>query len=80
MKKYEKDLLIGTCLTLFGIILLLVIQFNMVLSWSVMIVGKIIVILSAMEYVDYRRAVKGVDLNGDNQFRKAVRKLRRKRY
>ncbi len=80
MKKYEKDLLMGTFITLVGIILLVVIQFNFILSWIIMIGGKIIVIFSVMEYADYRRAIKGIDLESDNKLQKVVRKLRKKRY
>jgi len=80
MKKYEKDLIIGTLITLGGILLLVAIGFNWLLSWSIMIVGKVIVIISCMEYIDYSRKWRGEDLSNDNQFRKIIRKVRRKRY
>ena len=80
MKKYEKDLIIGTLITLAGIMLLVVIGFNMWLSWTVMIIGKFIVIVSCMEYIDYTRRWRGEDLSNDNQFRKIIRKIRKKRY
>ncbi|RLG10816.1 hypothetical protein DRN73_06895 [Candidatus Pacearchaeota archaeon] len=77
MKKYEFNLLIGTVLTLFGIILLCKIKINSFLSWMIIIIGKIIVIFSVMEYIDYKRMIKGEDLNKDNKFKKIIRKLRR---
>lgn len=80
MKKYEKDLLIGTFITLVGIYLLVVIGLHWFISWSIMAFGKLIVIFSAMEYVDYCREYRGEDLSNDNQIKKMIRKLRRKRY
>lgn len=80
MRRYEKNLLIGTVMTLIGVVLLVSIRFNFWISWLIIIAGKIIVILSVMEYVDYTRAVKGEDLNSDNQFRKIIRKVRNTRY
>ena len=49
MKEYEKNLLIGTAMTLAGVFFLISIRFNFWLSWMVIIVGKLIVILSIME-------------------------------
>jgi len=80
MKKYEADLLSGTFLTLIGIVLLLVIRFSAALSWLIIIIGKIVIIISIMEYVDYRRMMRGEDLSRDNQFRKYMRQIRKKRY
>jgi len=80
MKKYEKDLIIGTLITLGGILLLVVVGFNLWLSWGILVIGKIIVIISCMEYVDYTRKWRGEDLNADNQIRKIIRKVRKKRY
>ena len=80
MKKYEADLLSGTVLTLIGIILLLVIGFNAVASWLVIIIGKVIIIISVMEYVDYRRMLRGEDLSRDNKIKKYIRTIRKRRY
>lgn len=80
MRKYEKDLIFGTLMTLAGVFFLVYLRFGMILSWSVIIIGKLIVILSVMEYVDRIRAIKGEDLGSDNQFKKVIRKIRKKRY
>ncbi|HJX50849.1 MAG TPA: hypothetical protein VJ438_05310 [Candidatus Nanoarchaeia archaeon] len=80
MRKYEKDLLIGTILTFVGVIFLLGFRFSLILSWTVIIIGKLIVIFSIMEYIDRRRAFRGEDLSSDNKFRKIIRKARKKRY
>ena len=80
MKKYEADLLFGTSLTLIGIILLTAIKFNSVIGWLIIIIGKIVIIISVMEYIDYKRLLKGEDLSKDNQIKKYIRKIRKKRY
>ena len=77
MRKYEKDLLIGTIFTLIGVIFLAW-KFNLWFSWLVIVIGKVIIILSVMEYVDYRRSWRGEDLTKDNQVKKTLRKVRRK--
>jgi hypothetical protein len=33
-----------------------------------------------MEYVDYRRTWRGEDLSSDNQIKKMIREIRKKRY
>lgn len=80
MKKYETDLLFGTFVTLIGYILLIGLSFVAFLSWMVIIIGKVIVFFSIGEYVDYKRAVRGEDLEKDHFIRKEIRKIRRKRY
>jgi hypothetical protein len=80
MKKYEKYLLIGTLLTFFGIFLIYEIEFNLFFGWSVVILGKLIIILSIMEYVDYKRAFRGEDLSQDPNYKKMIRRIRRKYY
>jgi hypothetical protein len=78
MKKYEKYLLIGTLLTLFGIIFVYKLHLNDILGWSIIIFGKLIIILSIMEYVDYRRSFRGEDLTQDPLYTKYIRRLRKK--
>ena len=77
LRKYEKDLLIGTIFTLVGVIFLTW-RFHLWFSWFVIVVGKIIIIFSVMEYVDYRRRWRGEDLSKDNSLRKTIRKVRKK--
>jgi hypothetical protein len=78
MKKCECDLLFGTVLAFFGLMLAYVIQISLIVAWIIIIAGKLIVILSVMEYVDTKRAIKGYDLTKDNKIRKYARKIRRK--
>jgi len=78
MKKYEGDLLFGTMLAFFGLMLAYVIQISLIVAWIIIIAGKLIVIFSVMEYVDTKRAIKGYDLTKDSKFRKYTRKIRRK--
>jgi len=80
MKKYEFDLFIGMFLTLFGVILLCKIMLSSILSWIVIIIGKLIILLSIMEYIDCKRMIRGEDLSKDNKFKKIIRKIREKRY
>jgi K+ transporter len=80
MKKYEIDLIIGTFLTFLGVILLYFLKLHFILGWFIIIVGKLIIFISIMEYTDYRRMLKGEDLSKDNSIKKTIRKLRRKRY
>ena len=80
MKKYEKYLLIGTILTFFGVFLIYKIGFNVFFGWSIIILGKLIIILSIMEYVDYKRAFRGEDLGQDPKYKKMIRKIRKKYY
>ena len=80
MKKYERHLLIGTLLTFIGIFFIYRIKLLIILGWGVLIFGKLIIILSVMEYVDYKRAFRGEDLSQDSRFRKTVRKIRRRYY
>ena len=80
MKKYEKYLLIGTFMTLMGVFILYEIRWSFILGWGVVIIGKILVILSIMEYVDYKRAFRGEDLNQDPKFKKMIRKFRKRYY
>ena len=75
MKKYEKHLLIGTVLTFFGVLLIYKLQLWKFLGWFVMIFGKLIIILSVMEYVDYKRAFRGEDLSQDPVYKKAGGKI-----
>jgi len=46
----------------------------------VFLVGKIVIVLSVMEYRDYKRAFRGEDLSGDSWISKKLRDLRRKYY
>ena len=80
MKRYEKHLLIGTVLTFFGVYALYKFQIEKVFSWGVIIFGKLIILLSIMEYIDYRRAFRGEDLEQDGILTKTLRKLRKKYY
>ncbi len=80
MKKYERYLLIGTIIALMGIFLVYRIRFNVLVGWSIIIFGKILIILSVMEYVDYKRAFRGEDLSQDPKYKKAIRKIRKKYY
>ena len=80
LHKYEKDLLIGTIITLFGVVFLFVMNLHWIICWMIIIVGKIIIIFSVMEYVDYRRSWRGEDLSTDNQFKKMIREIRKARY
>lgn len=80
MKRYEKHLLIGTVLAFIGIFIVYKIRFSPVIGWSILVFGKILIILSVMEYVDYKRAFRGEDLSQDSRYKKAIRKIRRKYY
>jgi len=80
MKKHQKDLLSGTVMTLIGVVFLFWMKFHFLLCLAIIIIGKLIVIFSMMEYIDYDRAIKGEDLNSDNKFRKIMRKVRKARY
>lgn len=81
MKKHEIDLLIGTSLAFVGVLLLYWVRINIIFGWIVILIGKLIIFISAMEYVDYRRAIRGEDLTKDNKVKKYIRKkVLRKRY
>lgn len=80
MKKYERYLLIGTIITFIGIFIAYKIKFNLFVGWGVIIFGKILIIFSIMEYVDYKRAFRGEDLNQDPKFKQMLRKIRKKYY
>ena len=80
MKKYEMHLLIGTLFTFIGVYLIYKLHMMVYLGWFVMIFGKLIIIFSVMEYVDYKRAFRGEDLEQDPKYRKAIRKFRKKYY
>ena len=77
MKKYEKCLLIGTFLTFLGIFILYKIRWSLFIGWGIVIMGKLIILISILEYVDYRRAFRGEDLSQDPKFKKMLRKLRK---
>ena len=80
MKKYERYLLIGTLICFIGVFLMYRLGFNLLFGWGIIILGKIIIILSVMEYVDYKRAFKGEDLSQDPRYKKMLRKIRKKYY
>ena len=80
MKKYEKYLLVGTLICLVGIFLIYEMGFNVFFGWGIIILGKLIIILSIMEYVDYKRAFRGEDLSQDPRYKKMIRKIRKKYY
>ena len=78
MKKYERYLLIGTLITFIGVYITYRIKFNLYFGWGIIIFGKILIILSVMEYVDYKRAFRGEDLSQDPKYKKMLRKIRKK--
>jgi len=78
MKKHENYLLIGTLISFIGIFLIYKLGFNLFIGWGIIIFGKIIIILSVMEYVDYKRAFRGEDLTQDPNYKKVIRKIRKK--
>lgn len=80
LKRYEKHLLIGTIITFLGVFALCKIKMDAVLSWIVIISGKILILLSIMEYIDYRRAFRGEDLTKDGKLTQMIRKARKKYY
>ena len=80
MKRYEKHLLIGTILTFLGVLALNKLNLEEVFSWGVIIFGKLIILLSIMEYLDYRREFRGEDLSQDSKLTQIIRKLRKKYY
>lgn len=80
MKKYEKDLLFGTFMTLAGVMFLVWMKIYFLLCLGIIIIGKLIVIFSIMEYIDCNRAFKGEDLGSDSKFNKIIRKVRKTRY
>lgn len=81
MKKYETDLLVGTGIAFLGVLLLYWVRINIIFGWVVIAIGKLIILISAMEYIDYRRAIRGEDLTKDNKIKKYIRKkVLKKRY
>ncbi len=78
MKKFEKDMLFGTVMTLAGVVFLVWMKIYFLLCLGIIIIGKLIVIFSIMEYIDYNRAFKGEDLDSDNKLNKIIRKVRKK--
>jgi hypothetical protein len=80
MKRYEKYLLIGTFLAFIGVFLVYRLDFNVFVGWSIIIFGKILIIFSVMEYVDYKRAFRGEDLSQDPKYKRVIRKIRKKYY
>ncbi len=81
MKKYERDLIFGTFLTFMGVLVLYALQISIFFGWFIVITGKLIILFSVMEYVDYKRALRGEDLAKDNKVKKYIRKkVLRKRY
>lgn len=80
LKKYEKHLLVGTFLTFLGILGLYKFGVLEIMCWVVIIFGKLLVILSILEYRDYKRAFRGEDLSKDHKIKKFIRRVRRKYY
>jgi hypothetical protein len=80
MKRYEKHLLIGTILTFIGIFIIYKIRLILILGWSVLLFGKVLIILSVAEYVDYKRVFRGEDLSQDPKYKKMLRQIRKKYY
>jgi len=75
-KKCEKKLLVGTFLTLTGILLFFWLKFNLIISWAFIIYGKILVIFSVRDYIRYKKLVKGVDSNKKHNLKKAINLLK----
>ena len=80
MKRYEKHLLIGTIIGFIGIFLTYKLGLNLFFGWGIIIFGKLLIILSVMEYVDYKRAFRGEDLTQDSNYKKMIRRIRKKYY
>lgn len=80
MKRYERHLLIGTTLGLIGVILIYKLNIGVFFGWFVLVFGKLIILLSIMEYVDYKRAFRGEDLTQDYKYKRMIRKVRKKYY
>ena len=80
MKRYEKHLLIGTIFTFMGIFIIYKIGILVILGWSILLFGKVLIILSLAEYVDYKRAFRGEDLSQDPKYKKMLRQIRKKYY
>ncbi len=80
MRRYESDLVLGTILTFIGYIMFVGAVAANFVSWLLIIVGKLIIFLSIMGYVDRKRSLKGEDLSKDKSWKKKLRKITRKRY
>lgn len=59
MKKYERDLIFGTIITAVGYLLLVWANFVTFACWTVIILGKLIILISIRDYVIYKKAVRG---------------------
>ncbi len=80
MKRYEKDIILGTSLTFIGVWLLYSISLSLIAGWLIIIIGKIMIFMGIFEYRDFKRALRGDDLNKDSKLIKKIRKIIRKRY
>ena len=78
MKKYYEVLFFGLFLSFVGHIMVFTYNFAVILGWVILITGRLFIFASILEYVDYKRAFAGEDLERDNKFRKKFRKIRRR--
>lgn len=73
----ELELLFGTIISLFGILLLAWFKIGYTISGPIMAVGKILVIISIFDYVKYRKLMRGEDLE-NTRLKRVVRKIKEK--
>jgi len=53
---------------------------SLIAGWLIIIIGKIMIFMGIFEYRDFKRALRGDDLNKDSKLIKKIRKIIRKRY
>lgn len=78
MKNYHKILFFGLFLNFIGCLMVFVYSFAIILGWVIFIAGKVLILASVLEYVDYRRAFVGEDLSKDHKIKKKLRRIRKK--